>query len=506
MNGGIKILQAIKKNRVLLSFNLKGNCIPNDIYSAITEQIIENRKRKILYETPVGLKDNNCLVAASSEDDQMRKIKSRIQKRKTRKERSKTSIDQLRDSPLGNSGSEDNNSLTTQMTLKNKHIGSYGIIEIDDKIQALNKILQERLATIDTLRSDLESKTTELKLIHIENEKIKSELEFFKEENINNLKEKTADIENLKKVHSKTEKNWKESYKDLEESYENNLKQKQEVDAKNRAYEKELRKAALEMQSMKDKLTSTIQNYEDTVSECKTDIHRMKREMTERENRCKIEITTLKETLKESTQALEKCQEHLQKLRNELHESNEIQAKLKIKADENERLTARIIKIEDALNKSKDEREKLEEKLQESRKSIASLQKLIIKLQEESIEPQKRYEALKMELQLEKEKSSNLKSEIQDQTTRIREQNEQVQKMLSQINGLYTQISEAQSNHVEILHTKEIELEKLQNVVTQKTRELNDFKYVFYYFITFSICLLYRCNYLKNITKNSIIF
>ncbi|XP_011498329.1 PREDICTED: leucine-rich repeat-containing protein 45-like [Ceratosolen solmsi marchali] len=478
-NGGKKILQGIQTNRVLLSLNLKGNCIPNDIHSAITEQIIENKKRRILCETPIVLKENICSVSVSSEDDGVFQIKSRIQTKKKWKERPTTSIEELNNIASENSRNDDKNGSKNKTLIrisKNTDTGNYNFTEIDEKMEALNNILQDRSATIDHLRSDLESKTTALKLIHTENEEIKSELERVKDENSNIREEKTTDIENLKKVHMKLEKNWKESYKDLEETYESNLKQKQEIDAKNRAYEKELRKATLEIQSIKDKLSSTIQNYEDTISECKTDVHRIKREIQEKENRYKIEINTLKETLKESTEALEKCQEHLQKLRNEFRETVESQSKLKMKADENERFAAKTMKIEEALHKSKEEREKLEEKLQESRKSIAYLQKQVIKLQEESIEPQKRYEALKMELQLEKERSCNLKSELQDQTARIREQNDQVQKMLSQVNGLYAQISEAQINHVESLRVKETEIEKLKNVIMQKTRELDDFK------------------------------
>ena len=483
-SGGQKILQGIKHNRTLISLNLQGNCVRNEIYSAIKEQIMENQKRRVLSETPLILKENiHPILITSEEDDQMNHVKSRLQKKKKKRE--------MRDSPLGDSGNEDADLDARRLMLKKTN--SESCTEFTEKIEALNQILKERLATIDHLHTEVEAKNMELKHITTENEELKTEIRKMQEEYNNTLEEKNKELENLKKTMSKTENNWKESYKELEEAYQNNLKVKQEFESKNRAYEKELRKASIEVQSMKEKFSSTIQNYEDTISECKMEVHRMKREMQEKENRCKVETNTLKESLKESTGALEKCQEQLQKIRNELRESLESQAKLKIKADEAERFASRTAKIEEALHKSKEEREKLEEKLHESRKSVASLQKQVIRVQDEAMEPQKRYEALKLELQIEREKSISLKAEMHDERKRMKEQNEQIQKLLSQINGLYAQLSEAQSNHAEALRIKESEIEKLKNVISQKTRELDDYKYV-----------VQSCNVYKPTLKNYI--
>lgn len=493
MSGGQKILQGIQHNRNLVSLNLKGNCVPGEIHSAIKEQIAENQKRRILCETPMLIKENLRPASLSSEEDADQAsllVRSRLVKRKKKRERSKTPLEELsRNSPLGDSGNNDDNVLDVRgLAEKTSNEGNY-VTEFEEKIQGLNQILQERSAAIDLLTTELESKSMDLKLSKTANDELKAEIQRLREENATVVEEKTRDLESMKKAQTKTEASWKESYAELEESHQTNLRLKQEADARIRAYERELRKSSLEIQSLKDKLTSTVQSYEDTVSECRTEVHRTKRELQERDNRCKIETNALKDSLKESTEALEKCQEQLQRLRNELREALEAQARLRTKADESERLASRTARVEDALSRSKEEREKLEEKLQESRRAVAAFQKQVIRLQEEAMEPQKRYEALRLELQLEREKTAGLRLELQEERVRQREHSDQVQKMLGQINGLYGQIGEAQSGHAEALRAKEAEIEKLRSVVAQKSRELDEFRYVFcaWYFIFVSM-------------------
>ncbi|XP_008213793.1 leucine-rich repeat-containing protein 45 [Nasonia vitripennis] len=482
MSGGQKILQGMQKNRNLVSLNLKGNCIPNEIHADIKEQIIENQKRRILSQTPMLMKGKVPPDSVTSEeDDRALQVRSRFQKKKKRRGRSRTPLEELRGSPLGNSGNDDFGAFEARTAsvpnLKKASTDSnQNSIELDEKMKALNQILHERSAAIEALEAQLKAKNEELQSNKTENEELKTEFERLKEEKDDIIEEKAKELENLKKTQTKAESNWKESYKELEETNQNNSRLKQEAEAKNRAYERELRKITLEIQALKEKFTSTVQSYEDTISECKLDAHRAKRALQDKENRCKIEVNTLKETLKETSSALEQCQEQLQKLRNELRESIDAQAKLKTRTDEAERFAAKTLKLEDALQKSKQERDKLEEKFQDCRKTVASLQNQIIKVQEEALEPQKRYEALKLELQLEKEKSMGLKSEIQEERSRMREQNDQMQKLLAQINGLYAQISEAQSSHAEALRGKEAEIEKLKNAIAQKTRELEQVK------------------------------
>lgn len=480
MTGGQKILQAVLQNRNLMALNLKGNCIPSDVSSAIEDHIIKNKQRQILSEGNILMKENiQTHLMSSEEEDSGPRIKCKTRKKKKKRERSRTPLEELRDTPLGGNSRNDefdDNASEFKRNFKNVSNESDGNTDLNEKIDGLNKILQDRSLNIDRLKIELDLRNTEIETLTNENEKLKNLVENLKEENKNILEEKCKEIEYLKKVHLKEESNWKESYRELEEIHLNDVRLKQEADTKIRSYEKELRKAYLELQSKKEKLSSTVQSYEDAISENKIEVHRIKREIQEKENRCKIEVNTLKETLKETTDALEKCQEQLQKLRNELRESLESQARLKIKTDECERYVLRTTKIEDALHKAKEEKEKLEEKLQDSRKTVTSLQQQIMKIQEESIEPQKRYDGLKIELQLEKEISLNLKSEIKEERVRIKEQNEQLQKMLSQINGLHAQLNEMQTSHAETIRVKNTELDKLKILITEKTRELDEFK------------------------------
>lgn len=83
---------------------------------------------------------------------------------------------------------------------------------------------------------------------------------------------------------------------------------------------------------------------------------------------------------------------------------------------------------------------------------------------------------MKLELRLEREKSTSLTSELQVERTRMREQTEQMQKMLGQVNGLYAQLSEEQKNNAEKLREKDKEIDKGKDAVAIKARELEEFK------------------------------
>ncbi|KAJ8665021.1 hypothetical protein QAD02_006683 [Eretmocerus hayati] len=480
LSGGQKILSGVKFNRVLTVMNLKGNCVPNDIHSSIMDQIKRNQKRHSLCQSHT-LKANLRSVLETNERSDFL-LGSGIHRRnygsmnrKQGKMKMKSSVREMRGSPLGDSGNEHNDLATidrreaspshVEIHCENENIDE----SLNEKIETLKRVLQERATTLQSLESSLEVKNAELALIKTENEDLKEEIENLKKINQTTLEDKRKEVEVLEKVKAQVERDWKESYKELEEENQNILRQKQEFEGKYRANEKEMRKGALEIQALKEKLLSVSRQYEDTISEYRIEVHGAKRELQEKDNRHKIEVSALKRTLKETTEALEECQDHLLKLRNELKESQENQAKLKIKVGESEMVTSKMVKISEALEKCKLEKEKLERELQESKKTV-------YKLQEDLIEPQKRFKTLKLELQIEREKNLRLKQEVQDERARVKEQNEQMQKMVSQINGLYTQMNEIQSNHAEILKTKDNEIEKLKRLCAEKTLELDEFR------------------------------
>lgn len=347
MTGGHKLLQAIRQNNSLTSLSLKGSCVPSEICSAINDKISENLEKQTLFRqeirSPSIARVASSVHSLSSEDDA---AMLRLQKKKKKKK-----VDKVQ-----------------------------SCSEIDDKIGGLNKILKERLEDIERLTIELEGKTVELEGKNVENKELQSQVDELKSKYDRVLEEKLREIEGLKKIHTKAEIAWKESYRELEETLQTTFSVKTDLESKNRILEKELRKCSLELQSTKDKFTLTIQSYEDSMSDCKLEVHRAKRELQEREIHGKIESDALKKSLKETSEALEKCQEQLQKLRDELRESLEVQARLKIKTDEAERIAARTVRIEEALRKCRDERDKVEEKLVEARGSVATLQKQVCKL------------------------------------------------------------------------------------------------------------------------------
>lgn len=108
-----------------------------------------------------------------------------------------------------------------------------------------------------------------------------------------------------------------------------------------RQYETEIHKSSLELNLLKDKLVSATRAYQDLVSRHKTEVHRLRRESKERDNKHRIELNILKSTLRETTQALEDCQSELQKSRGESRDLNENQLLLRTKLDDAERKSLR---------------------------------------------------------------------------------------------------------------------------------------------------------------------
>lgn len=112
-----------------------------------------------------------------------------------------------------------------------------------------------------------------------------------------------------------------------------------------RRYETEIHRGSLKIDLLRDKLVSATQAYEDLLSKSKTEVHRLRRESRERDNKHKIEQNLLKNTLKETTQALEDCQIEVQKSRRESRDLSRSQALLKAKLDDAECRILRLLTI-----------------------------------------------------------------------------------------------------------------------------------------------------------------
>lgn len=202
----------------------------------------------------------------------------------------------------------------------------------------------------------------------------------------------------------------------------------------------------------------------------------MRRELKERESRHKIELNILKQSLKESTESLEQCQNQLQKTKAELRDSFNSQLNLRAKLKELDHFTQKCVRIEDSLLKVKEEKEVFEDKYSDSQRTIATLQRQVACLEAELVEPQRRYNLLHEEFDQEKKKAGRFKEELIEERSRLREQSIQIQKMTLQITSLNTQINEIQANHAEELREKDKERKQLKEIISHKERDLNDLK------------------------------
>lgn len=490
LQGAQEILSSLDENRTMVRLNLRGNCVPSDTIATIEEALSKNRNRKTTTICRLSTKSikpramKNLLKSMDAEVEENKRIskenvrpsssegssdgnprtRPRYPRKKVRrKERTKTPIEE---NPAGDSfeGAKELNESDAKT------------LDAQEKIEVLDRILSERTATIESLKSELEGKTTELDGVKSEREELRKESLLLKEEKERYTNERAKEIEDLKKLHAQSEESWCLTYKELEESHRKTLKAKSESEGKNRTFERDLRKSGLETVSLREKLSSSTQAFEDLISEGKTEVHRLKRELRERENRSKIESTALKESLKETTDALEKCQAQLQKSRNELREANEAQVNWKVKCEEAERLASRTLRLEEALQRSREEKEAADEKTLQSRKSMASLQRQLVVLREEALEPQRKREAMQAELELEREKAANLRKELHEERARARENDTQMQTLSKQVAMLNLQIGETQSCNAETLRVKDKEAEKLKDQIARKSQELEELR------------------------------
>lgn len=249
-----------------------------------------------------------------------------------------------------------------------------------------------------------------------------------------------------------------------------------EWEAKARKYENDIHRSSVALVGLREKLMTKSQQYEETLSNYKTEIHRLRAELKERVNRHKLETNVLKNTLKETTEALEECQAQLQKSRLELREVTENLSVVKLKVNETESVSVKYNRLEETFQKLKEEKLSIEEKFIDSQRTIASLRRQVSSLETELVEPQRRYNMVKEELETEREKTGRLKEELSVERGRLREQDCQMQKMIQQVTSLNTQISSIQRSHSEEIKERDRERKHLKEVIAGKDRDLSDLR------------------------------
>ncbi|KMQ92235.1 leucine-rich repeat-containing protein 45 [Lasius niger] len=498
LQGGRLLLKAVCENKIITNLVLYGNCIPEDIMLAIEKQLRENRHRYSIIEVALSVDakfkkfpttmEKDFVMSTTTGDlektahSEQKHIMSR-QKEKAKIEILQASADveindQINSSKINSEINTElkNKSLNARVNISSRDHDNNRDIETDAKIADLGKMLQERTAVINLLTGELTTKIAEVDNMQAQLSLLQTEINQLQEEKEKFDSDKAREIAELQKSHDEAEKNWQKSYKDLKNDYNECSQNKKEADSKIQQYEREIHKSLLEIGLQRNKLVSTTQAYENLLSKNKIEMHRLKREFKERDNKHKIELNILKNTLKEITQAFKVCQIKLHKSRGESHDLYEKQGLLKIKLDDAEHRILRYTRLEESYQKIEEEKNILEKKLADSQRTVSLLQRQVASFQSELIEPQRRYNLLKDELDQEKQISEKLKQELFEERARLNDQNLQMEKMNQQITALNMRLNEVQIIHSELLCDRDRERKQLQDIISSKERNLSELR------------------------------
>ncbi|XP_015117480.1 leucine-rich repeat-containing protein 45 [Diachasma alloeum] len=499
VQGGQAILTSMRENTSLIKLNLRGNCIPEEILAMIEDLTLKNQSREIQSLSNISrslqghrllvLHENRQMYSTSDESVE----KDVVLKKKKVKQKSRIPGWRGESTPLRNHqdpeppdddfnesilslniiGEQSRPSESGNRPLEvptNKHDSEVS------KIAELNRILQERSAVISTLMKEIATKNEEMKGVKSLVHQLEEEALQAKTNSERAIEEKVREIEGMRESQRASEEAWRKVQRQLEENQKDLEERSREWEGKARRYEGDVQRSSAALVGLRERFLSKSQQYEEVIANCKTEVHRVKGELRERVNRHKIEINVLKRTLKETTEALEECQLQLQKSRAELREVQNNFSGVMARIGEMEGVSGKYLRLEEAFQKLKEEKIVVEEKFTESQRTIASLKRQVGSLETELIEPQRRHNLLKEELETEREKTARLKEELAGERTRLKEQDCQVQKMCQQISGLNEQMSEAQRGHAEEIRERERERKQLKEIIASKDRDLRELR------------------------------
>ncbi|XP_014474741.1 PREDICTED: leucine-rich repeat-containing protein 45-like [Dinoponera quadriceps] len=497
LQGGRLLLNAMRENKTITDLVLRGNCISEDTALAIEERLRENRRTRATSDFVLSANveivesarttEKEDLVASVMSDAHIPKQRlptpHRREKLKIRARQVPADVSEVNSKDNSEVDSEVNAELEDDSKI-DTNVGANvpsqdrdnRASETDVKIADLGKMLQERTQAIDLLTGEIATKATEVNDTRAQLDLLQTQVSRLQEDKEKLDSDKAREIAELRKNHDQAEENWRRSYKDLKNNFNECSRNKKEAESKVRRYETEIHRGSVKIDLMRDKLVSATRAYEDLLSKTKTEIHRLRRESRERDNKHKIEQNLLKTTLKETTQALEDCQLELQKNRRDSRDLSKSQALLKAKLDDAECRILRYTNLEGNYRKIEEEKNVLEEKLVDSQKIGSSLKRQIANLQSELIEPQRRENLLKEELELEKQTNERLKRELHEESARLKDQNLQMEKMHQQIAILNTQLNEVRDIHAEILREREKERKQFQDIISSKERNLSELR------------------------------
>ncbi|XP_011304767.1 leucine-rich repeat-containing protein 45-like [Fopius arisanus] len=497
--GGQAILSSMKENSTIIKLNLRGNCIPEEILTIIEDLTLKNQSREIQSLTNISraqghklvvLHENHQIPSSTNEESVEEDIILKKKKVKQKKNRipgwkgESTPFKKPHDDPKI---LEDESESILSLNIvgeqsRPSESGNYPLevpvkkndTEMFSKITELNRMLQERSAVINTLMKEISTKDEEIRTMKVLMKQLQDEMAELKMKNEGVNEEKVKEIEGMRESQRVSEDTLRKLQRQLEDKQRELEEKSKEWEGQARRYDGDVQRNSAALFGLREKFVNKSQQYEEVISNYKTEIHRIKGELKERVNRHKIEINVLKRTLKETTEALEECQVQLQKSRVELREVQDNLSVVKLRISEMEGISGKCVRLEETFQKLKEEKIVVEEKFVEAQRTVASLKRQVGSLETELVEPQRRYNLLKEELENEREKTARMKEELSGERARLRDQDCQLQKMSQQITALNEQMSEIQRGHAEEIKERERERKMLKEVIANKDRDLRE--------------------------------
>ncbi|KAG7210268.1 hypothetical protein KM043_011815 [Ampulex compressa] len=495
MKGGQSLLEALADNWTILELGIRGNCVADDVTEKISGLLHRNQCRSAeakvveartsrnseptetrldVSRVEVKINEEAQIIEDSQEESSISLIKGKGGKETTSQDPryAAEAIDPERD--LGSSQEAPIESKDPRDSSSDKDAKSAQMLA---RIRELDRILQERATSIESLTKEITARVSEVDSTKIEVNSLHGEIERLKREKEELELGKTSELAELQKAQKEAEATLRRRYRNLQLVHKKCLANKKESDLKIKRYEKDMRKSAMEIRGLKDKLLSNTQAYEDLLSRGKIELHRIRRELKERDNKSRIEMDILKETLSETTDALQKCREQLRRSKGDVSLLSEKQKELKARLVETEDMASRYGKLNESFQELKADKESLDSRLTKAQGLASTLQRQVIELQNELVEPQKRYDTLKEELNKERNESHALKIELIDDRNRLKEQNLHIDKLNRQIAALNAQLNDIQREHAAAIHERDKEIKELKDAVANKERYVCEIRF-----------------------------
>lgn len=367
--------------------------------------------------------------------------------------------------------------------------------ELDRKLRELQKKMKELQEKCDRLEGELSENEldnlSELERLRKENERLRSQNNDGNDDRLRELEEL---LKKQKELNKKLLKNQKEGDKDLLNQLE---ELEQEYQEKIKNLEEELKKLREQNKRLKSQLDG-VDDYENKISELEEEIKLLKDENNK-----------LKQRLKDSGDDL---QNKLLELEEKLKKQIEINRQLKLKADKDKNdyenklqdLQDKLKKLDDLnknlQNKLKGIEEEYELKIEEYENTIRKLQDQNKKLQADQQKGEEEYEErikeLEMELKKYKDENRQLKSDLKDgedenenklrdlenKNRKIEEEYKyklmEMQEELNRQKDLNKKMKDKNNKNDDEMEDLKDELEKLRGELRQKTKMIDSLQSV----------------------------